>query len=80
MFNAKYVRTKNNTIIVFSPAIQHKEFEEFNILSAGFISFGVDKSGNVSCCCYGKSQSLGVESDPKDTRLAELTILNNLNL
>ena len=68
----KYVRTKNGVIIVFSELLQHSEFRKFEPISAGFISFGVNKDGNPTCSCYGESISLGLESNPKeDTELAK---------
>lgn len=74
----KYIRTENDEIIVFSELQQHKEFKHFNPVSAGFISFGVDKDKNISCDCYGESVSLNLESDPEfDTKLAKKQILGH---
>jgi hypothetical protein len=68
----KYVVTHDNNIIVFSEAMQHSEFKHFNPVSAGFISFGVNKQGNPTCSCYGKSVTLGISSRPaEDTDLAK---------
>ena len=39
----KYIRTKEDTIIVFSENHQHKEFLSFDPISAGFIIFSVGK-------------------------------------
>lgn len=71
----KYVLTKDRVIIVFSELLQHKEFESFNPISAGFISFGVNKEGNPTCSCYGESISLGLQSDPeRDTKIAKMQL------
>jgi hypothetical protein len=68
----KYIITNNNEIIVFSELLQHSAFAKFNPVSAGFISFGVNKEGNPSCSCYGESISLGLKSNPEeDTKLAK---------
>jgi hypothetical protein len=68
----KYIRTKNNEIVVFSELLQHSEFKYMEPVSAGFISFGVNKQGNPSCSCYGESISLGLKSDEeRDTILAK---------
>ena len=68
----KYVITDDNVIIVFPELLQHKEFKHFNPIRAGFISFGVNKEGNPTCSCYGKSVSLGIESNPEiDTQIAK---------
>ena len=68
----KYVITENKKIIVFSELLQHSEFKNFNPISAGFISFGVNKQGNPSCSCYGESISLGLKSRPEeDTIIAK---------
>lgn len=72
MNRVKYIVTANEYVIVFSECIMHSEFKEFNPISAGFISFGVDKEGNQSCSCWGESISLGIGSRPeRDTQLAK---------
>ena len=71
----KYIRTSNNCIIVFSGAMKHSDFKHMNPVSAGFISIGVDKDGNPDCSCYGKSESLGLESDEQDSMRAKLQII-----
>lgn len=68
----KYVRTKDNEIIVFSAVMNHSDFSGFNPISAGFISFGKNKEGNITCSCIGYSFSLGLDSKPEeDTLLAK---------
>lgn len=70
MPTVKYIRTKDNEIIIFGEIMQHKEFKEFDPISAGFISIGV-KGGNPDCTCYGESISLHLKSIPdEDTKLA----------
>lgn len=73
---AKYIRTKNDEIIVFSSLLVHSEFKRFEPKSAGFINILVDDQGNTKCICYGMSISLDLESNPKeDTELATRQIL-----
>jgi hypothetical protein len=68
----KYIITKNIEIIVFSELLQHSDFKSFNPISAGFISFGINKEGNPTCSCYGESISLGLKSNPEeDTKIAK---------
>lgn len=68
----KYIVTKDREIIVFSELFNHSDFKKFNPVSAGFISFGVNKQGNPTCSCYGESVSLGLKSNPEsDTILAK---------
>lgn len=67
----KYVITSGGEIIVFTELIQHKEFVRFNPVSAGFISFGVNKVGNPTCTCYGESISLKLKSREEDTDIAK---------
>ena len=76
----KYIITEDNKIIVFSELFQHSEFKKFNPISAGFISFGVNKQGNPSCTCYGESVSLGLKSREEDTVIAkrQLNMLDDL--
>jgi hypothetical protein len=72
MNKVKYVVTADNEIIIFGEAMNHSAFKSFNPISAGFISFGVNKQGNPSCICYGKSVSLQLESNTEqDTLLAK---------
>jgi hypothetical protein len=75
MLKTKYIKTDDGLIIVFSQLHEHKQFQHFNPVSAGFISFGVDKDGNPSCTCYGKSISLDLKADEEDTALAKRQIL-----
>ncbi len=79
MNKVKYIRTRNNEIIVFSDLQQHKDFKHFDPVSAGFISIGITKVDGypeVTCSCYGESVSLELKSDEeKDTRLAKRQIL-----
>jgi hypothetical protein len=62
----KYVITEHGVIIVFPEIIQHSRFRNFNPISAGFISFGLNESGNPTCSCYGDSFSLNLKSRPED--------------
>lgn len=68
----KYVVTKNKEIIIFSELLNHSDFKHFSPISAGFISFGVNKQGNPTCSCNGRSVSLDLDSNPEvDTLLAK---------
>jgi hypothetical protein len=75
----KYVVTKDNEIIVFPELLQHSEFRRFEPISAGFISFGVNKQGNPTCSCYGESISLGIKSRPEEDTLLAKRQLNMLD-
>lgn len=75
----KYVITKEREIIVFSELMQHSDFKHFQPISAGFISFGVNKEGNPSCSCYGESISLGIKSNPEEDTLMAKRQLNMLD-
>ena len=75
MNRTKYVHTKEHQVIVFGEALSHDSFRHLNIVSAGFISFGVNSHGNPICRCYGESTSLGLNSDPGDTRVAMYDII-----
>jgi len=75
MANVKYIRSKNNRIIVFSELQQHSEFKMFEPISAGFISFGIGEDRNPDCSCYGESVSLKLKSREDDSMLAKRQIL-----
>jgi hypothetical protein len=72
MNRVKYIRTKDDEIIVFGEIMQHSDFRNFNPVSAGFIQFSLNKEGNPTCGCYGESYSLNMKSNPEeDTLLAK---------
>jgi hypothetical protein len=72
MNKVKYIRTKDNEIIIFGEIMQHSDFRNFHPVSAGFISFGINKEGNPTCSCYGSSYSLNMRSNgEEDTLLAK---------
>lgn len=76
MNSAKYIRTEEDQIIVFPSYLSHNLFKSFNPVSAGFISFGATAKHEPSCTCYGKSVSLGIDSNTdEDTFLAKKQIL-----
>ena len=76
MYGAKYIRTNNDIIIVFSNTKSHSDFRVFEPISAGHIIFSVDNGVN-SCVCCGDSGSLGIKSRPEeDTRLSQEQLLN----
>ena len=62
----KYVRLKRyNEIIIFPEVIEHKDFSKFELVSAGFCYVS-----NNQVQCFGESYSLGLKSDPEDSKLA----------
>jgi hypothetical protein len=75
----KYIKTKENQIIVFSALLTHSQFRMYKPISAGFINFKTDDLGNTFCECYGQSISLDfLKSNPvEDSELANRQILGN---
>jgi hypothetical protein len=78
---AKYVIV-DGCAIIFSAAIQHKDMVGFNekATGAGFVSFTteVDSYGEtiIKANAYGKSISLGIESQEGDSRILTSQITN----
>lgn len=72
---AKYIRTKENEIIIFGELMQHSEFKHFEPISAGFISIGIGKDRNPDCSCFGESISLNLRAHEDDTKIAKRQIL-----
>ena len=72
----KYIRTKDNQIIIFPETLQHSKFRMFEPISAGFISFGVTDR-HPDLCCYGESTSLKLKPMKDDEDLAKRQILNS---
>jgi hypothetical protein len=79
MNRVKYIRTKDNAIIIFAEFMNHSDFRNFNPVSAGFISFGINKEGNPTCSCYGESISLNMKSNPEEDTLLAKRQLNMLD-
>lgn len=68
-------------MIIFGDTRQHSSVaekfkNEYNeIVSAGFLSFGIGPNGNPTVSAYGESISLNIKSDPeRDTKLAQKTL------
>jgi hypothetical protein len=66
-FKLKYIRTKDNEIIVFRETLVHKDFSKFEPVSAGFCHMN---STDRKVVCYGESVSLRLKSLPEDSDLA----------
>lgn len=77
--STKYIRTKENKIIIFSALFAHSNFKMYNPVSAGFIRFFIDNDKNIICECYGDSFSLQLKSkEEEDSRLAQIQIVNSI--
>lgn len=64
----KYVRLGRDdidAIIVFPMWLEHRSFRHFGVVSAGFCYIDEDKVR-----CFGRSISLGLDSQPKDSDIA----------
>ncbi len=78
---AKYVIV-DDCAIIFSAAIQHKDMVGYNkkATGAGFVRFRaeIDEYGEtiIKADAYGKSVSLGIESQEKDSRILTMQITN----
>ena len=56
--------------IVFSPRVTHADVaKNLKVISAGFCCFGIDQNGDKKITCWGESVSLGVQSNPDDSKL-----------
>ncbi len=75
MTKAKYIKTKNDEIIVFSELQKHSDFRMFEPISAGFILFRTKEDFKIDCECYGESISLNLKCHYEDSFLAKRQIL-----
>lgn len=66
----KYIKTINRDIIIFPPTLQHKDFIDFQPISAGFLHITTNEEGNPCMKCYGESVSLGLKSQEEDSDVA----------
>jgi len=88
---AKYITFKQNgsnisEIVVFSNTIAHAEMlnslpHAKEIVGAGFIDFRIGKDpvylyDCVLAQCYGRSDSIGIESHPSDTQTANRRLVD----
>lgn len=80
MSTAKYVKTEDNNIIIFSKDFNHSQFKYFHPVSAGFIVLKYYKQSDGTptavATCYGESLSLDLKSAPEDSELATVQILD----
>lgn len=75
---AKYVIV-DGCAIIFSAAIQHKDMVGYNekATGAGFVRFYFDENEDeIRVRAYGKSISLGIESQEDDSRILTSQITN----
>lgn len=82
IWKQKYIRTAQNTIIVFSELHKHDEFKHYNPVSAGFININAEKDEHgypvTTCQCYGESVTLKLKADEiEDSKLANNQILGH---
>ena len=74
MSKLKYIKSSDfKGIIIFPDWFTHSEFKHFNPISAGFCWIDTQ---NESVVCYGKSISLGLESDINDSKIATKQYFN----
>lgn len=69
MKELKYVKLKNNSIIIFSPETSHDTFKWLNPVTAGFCRINLI---GKRVDCYGNSYSLSLKCNKKEDTL-ELT-------
>lgn len=77
MDETKYVRTENNSIIIFGATIKHSKFKHLNPVSAGFVYFYIDEDETLRSNCYGRSESLDLNPADEDEWLIDKQILGN---
>lgn len=85
MFDAKYVAFRGHlydVIFVFSAGMKHSEFAESmkwfgEPVGAGFVSRNVSETGPDELTCYGRSESMNLDSrGDKDTILLNQTLMD----
>lgn len=61
----KYVITIDGCII-FAPTISHDKITDKEVLSAGFVRISTTCPGTIDVDCYGRSESLDIDSHPAE--------------
>lgn len=59
----KYIKTRNDEVIIFPATIDHSDMRSFNPVSAGFCSV---KHDTKKVSCFGSSYSLNISSNPEE--------------
>jgi hypothetical protein len=67
----KYIIVDRVKYVLFAHGIEHiDEANGRNVTSAGFCRIGVDNVGKLFIECFGRSESLNIDSNPvKDERI-----------
>ena len=71
MRHSKYIKTWDNQIIVFPASMKHSDFKKYRPVSAGFIDI-YPEDGKMVCNCHGRSTTLGLDSDERDSLLSRI--------
>ena len=77
MKKLKYVMNLNNGHYVILPdnGMNHSSVCGVEAwTSAGFLSFTIEVAGRVKVSCWGRSDSLNLDSDPRDAEAIEKTM------
>jgi len=69
---AKYIRTEEDNMIIFSKQIKHNDFKNFCPISAGFIESYKNKDGKIKFRCFDKSESLNLGPQWDDDVIVEV--------
>lgn len=70
MEHIKYVIINEVYPVIFFAGIPHKAMSKVGkVTSAGFVKFYVNSDCEISVIVSGKSESLGIESDPEDAKI-----------
>ena len=76
LVSIKYIKTRDRQIVVFGESLSHSQFKSWGPISAGFLKFCITGDGIMGAYCYGRSDSLGIDSELEDSNLANEQLLN----
>ena len=71
----KYIIVDNTHPILLSGVMNHSDFSEFNITSAGFCSINEQDDGFIEVNVFGSSTSLNMDSHAEDANIIALLFL-----
>lgn len=76
MLDAKYVKINGDRLIIFPKTMMHSDFKHMNPITAGFVRQKMHDNDNIELECFGRSESLNLNSDAsEDTYIANASMM-----
>lgn len=77
MMKGKYVMVDDMFPVLMPDSMSHDSMCAMRITSAGFFKVYEEECGKLDVCVYGHSESLSLNSDPKDANVIKVFMQMN---